>query len=169
VVGELPADDHPRGQVDHRGQVEPALTGAQVGDVADEPFARRAAGRVEVTPDQVRGLDGLLAGDRGALVGARLHRFELEFAHQVRDQPNRALVALPVQRRGDAPAAEGLPRVVEDPLDLLGEFAPPLRSGCLGPVAPRVVRRARDAEQPTHPDDRVGGLLRLNERAALCY
>ena len=28
VVGELPADDHPAGQVEHRRQIQPAFTGA---------------------------------------------------------------------------------------------------------------------------------------------
>src|SRR3954449_5858759 len=30
MAGQLPADDHPGSQVDHRGQVQPALPGAQV-------------------------------------------------------------------------------------------------------------------------------------------
>src|SRR3954471_20632615 len=63
MVGELPADHHPSGQVDHGGQVEPALAGAQVGDVADQPLPGRV--RVKVPLDQVRPAPGLAAVDGG--------------------------------------------------------------------------------------------------------
>ena len=36
ALGQRPAHEHAGVQVDHRRQVEPALAGAQVGDVADE-------------------------------------------------------------------------------------------------------------------------------------
>ena len=52
----------------------------------------------EVPSDQVRGRDRRLAGHGGALIGAWLHGPQSEFAHQVGDQPHRALVAFPVQR-----------------------------------------------------------------------
>jgi hypothetical protein len=100
---ELPADDHAGGQVDHGREVEPALAGLEVGDVTDEPGAGRAAGG-EVSSDQVGRLDRILAGHGGAFVGAWLHRFEAEFAHQVRNQPEAALVALTVELCGDPPA-----------------------------------------------------------------
>jgi len=53
AVGQLTADDHPGGQVDHGGQIQPALTGAQVGDVTDQPLAQRATVRGEGTLQQV--------------------------------------------------------------------------------------------------------------------
>ena len=115
VLGELPADDHPRGEIDHGREVEPALAGFEVGDVTDQALARCAAGRVEVPPDQVRRVDGVLAGNGGAFVGAWLHRPQPEFAHQVGDQPDAALVAFAVQLRRDPPAPRGLPGAVEDP------------------------------------------------------
>jgi hypothetical protein len=169
VVGELPADDHSGGQVDHGGQVEPALCGFEVGDVADESLAGRAAGGVEVAADQIRRCYRLLAGDRGALVGPWLHRFEAEFAHQIRDQPDAALVALTVELGRDAAAPEGLPRLLEHPAHLPGQLPASRRSRRLGPVAPGVVRRARHGQHLTHPGDLVVGLLRLDERATLSY
>jgi hypothetical protein len=164
----LPADDHSGREVDHRGQVEPALTSVEVGDVTDQPLTWRAAGG-EVPVDQVRRGDGLLAGDRGALVGTRLDRLQPEFAHQVGDQPDAALVAVAVQLSRHPAAARGLPGVVEDPLGVLGEVAPARLSRGLDPVAPGVETRPRHAQHPSHPGDLVGGLLRLDERAALGY
>jgi hypothetical protein len=72
VGGQLPAHHHPGGQVDHGGQIQPALTGLEVGDVADQPLPRLGCG--EVPTDQIRGVHRRLAGHRGALVSARLHR-----------------------------------------------------------------------------------------------
>ena len=47
-----PADDTTRPQVDHRGEVEPAFVGAELGDVCGpEPVG---AVRVEVPSDQIR-------------------------------------------------------------------------------------------------------------------
>ena len=50
----------------------------------------------------------------------QLHRPQAQLAHQVSHQPHRALVAVSVQRGGDARAAVGLPRLVEDPRHMLG-------------------------------------------------
>ena len=46
VRGGLPADHHAGGQVDDRGQVQPALAGAQVGDVPDQALSRCLGGEV---------------------------------------------------------------------------------------------------------------------------
>jgi hypothetical protein len=54
VLGQLPADDHPSGQVDHRGQIQPALTGAQVSDVPDQPLPGDLGG--ELSPPIKSGL-----------------------------------------------------------------------------------------------------------------
>ena len=51
ALGQRPAHEHAGVQVDHRRQVEPALAGAQVGDVADELVGGHRAR--EVPPDQV--------------------------------------------------------------------------------------------------------------------
>jgi hypothetical protein len=53
VVLERPADDAAAEAVDDNGEVEPALPGAQVGDVGDpQPVRRR---RLEVTLDEILG------------------------------------------------------------------------------------------------------------------
>jgi len=69
VAGELPADDHPGREINHRGQVEPALAGLEVGDVADEPLTWRGGGEVPV--DQVRAAPDLTAVNGGDPVGPR--------------------------------------------------------------------------------------------------
>ncbi len=55
---------------EHRGQIAPALPGAQVGDVPDPAGAWRGSG--EVPADQVWAGHRLLAGQGGALVAPRL-------------------------------------------------------------------------------------------------
>jgi hypothetical protein len=52
VLGQLPADDHAGGQIDHGGQIQPSLAGLEVGDVADQARTRLLGG--EVAPDQIR-------------------------------------------------------------------------------------------------------------------
>jgi hypothetical protein len=64
VLGEGPADHPPREQVDDGGQIQPALTGAQVGDVAAPRHVR--GGRVEVPSDPIGGGLRSAVDDRGA-------------------------------------------------------------------------------------------------------
>jgi hypothetical protein len=78
-------------------------------------------------------------------------------------------VALAVQLSSYAPTARGVPRIVEDLLDMLGQRATPCRRRGVGPVAPGIERRARYAELIAHPGDLVVGLVHLDERAALRY
>ena len=114
----LPADDHPGGQVDHGGQIQPALTGFQVGDVTDEPLTR--AGRGEVPLDQIRPRHRCLRRDRGAFVGLGLHRAQPELAHQLGDQTHTALVSVAVECRGHPVGYENAATVI----DLGSSFSP---------------------------------------------
>ena len=61
--GELPADDHAREQVDQEREVQAALPGPQVGEVADPQAVRR--GRGEVPVDEIRRLVRLRIRGRG--------------------------------------------------------------------------------------------------------
>src|SRR4029079_17945088 len=70
VVGHGVADDFPVEAVDDGGQVEPALPGRDVGDVADELAAGGVGG--EVAAHQVGDRCRLLVRDRGRLVRPRL-------------------------------------------------------------------------------------------------
>src|SRR5690625_789776 len=80
-----PTDDHPGVEIDHGGQEEPALTSAQVRDIAHQPGPRRLS--AEVTPDEIRPLFGVYSGDRRAFLRPRLHPEEPLLTHHRADQP----------------------------------------------------------------------------------
>jgi hypothetical protein len=124
----------------------PALPGAQIGDVADEPFAGGGAGRVEVTLKQVGRGDRLLAGDRGALVGAGCTAFRPSSRIRSATSPTLHSCPLAVELGRQPPTAEGLPGVVEHPLHLHRQDAPARSGRRLDPVAPGVERRPRHGE-----------------------
>jgi hypothetical protein len=138
MVGGLPTDDHPSGEIDDGGQIQPTLVGAQVGDVTDETGAGLPGG--EVTADQVRCADRLLTRHGGAFVRPWLAGFQPEFAHHVRDQADAAGDALPVERGRNTPAAVGAAGRLEHPTDLGGQVTAPGGGGGLGPVPPGVER-----------------------------
>jgi hypothetical protein len=64
VVGQRPADHPPAGQVHNRGQVRPALPGADIGDVPGPGGVQLEVGGTEVAGQQVHGL-GLGIGNSG--------------------------------------------------------------------------------------------------------
>ena len=64
VVGQSPADDPARGQVDDGGQVGPALPRGDIGDVADIAPVDLLA-RSKVALNQVAGRLGIRVSDRG--------------------------------------------------------------------------------------------------------
>jgi hypothetical protein len=69
VRGQLPADDDPAVAVEDEGQVEEAVPGPEVGDVADPLLVRRR--RCEVALQEIAGaLDRGLVGDRRPLLTA---------------------------------------------------------------------------------------------------
>ena len=121
----------------------------------------------EVPPDQIRAILGLFTGQRGALVRTRLHRPQPELTHQVRDQPHRALVALPfpVTPFASQPVSAATRRTRRT------MTAARVRRACAG-VSSHSARReagAGNAQLGAHPADRVGGLLRLDQRSTLGY
>ena len=79
ALGQRPAHEHAGVQVDHRRQVEPALAGAQVGDVADELVGGHRAR--EVPPDQVGPWLGVPVGDRRPLRLVRRAAADPQLAH----------------------------------------------------------------------------------------
>jgi len=153
VVGHLPAQDHPGGQVEHGGQIQPSLPGTQIGGgtsrlrghITDQPLAGNTAGG-EVAPDQVRALDRVLTADSGALVGPWLKGGQPELAHQISHHPDRAVMARAVELRGHSPTAVGAPAGLEHPGHLDREFPSAGLPSRLHPVAPGIETRPRHVE-----------------------
>src|SRR6187397_1629 len=162
VLGKRVADAGLGVAVDHRGQVQPALPGRQVGDVPDELRARRVGG--EVACDEV--------GDRAGVAGeggrgperAGLARVQVQLTHDRADQFRGDALALAEQGGVDSAVPVGLVRVGEDPLDEGGQVAPALRGRRGWPVAPLVITRRGHADPGAHLHDRVQRLLGIDER-----
>src|SRR5690606_8444922 len=74
-----------------------------------------------------------------------------------------------VEDRRDPPAASGLALLGEHLADQFGQLASSRSGGSLGGrlASPLVERRAGHAKLLTHPDDRVVGLLRFDQRRLL--
>lgn len=79
MVGELPADDHPRVHVEDECRVQPALPGRYVGDVG-EPQLVRSVGN-EPTLDEIGGPGRGVVRDRGELSTASLHTTQTDVGH----------------------------------------------------------------------------------------
>ena len=84
VIGHRPADDLTGAAVDHRRQIQPALPGTDVGDVADQLRAREVGG--EVPADQILRSAGVGVGLSRAPVGARLAGLQAQLGHDRPDQ-----------------------------------------------------------------------------------
>ena len=139
VVGQLPADQHPSGQVDHDGQVEPALTGAQVGDVADQPVPRgvRRAAESRSIRSGISTVCSLCSvvrrWPRGCTAGSPSSRIRSAI------KPTEHLMpSLPIELGGDPAAARRLPGCLEHPPHMLGQHPPSCRGRGLDPVPPAV-------------------------------
>jgi hypothetical protein len=97
VRRELPADDHPRVHVDHEAEVDLALPGPQVAEVADPQPVWRLGG--EVALHEIRALLGGRVRDRGApRLRAPLRARQARSAHQPRDLVTADLLAVADQR-----------------------------------------------------------------------
>jgi len=110
--------------IDDRGEVDPALPGGNVGDIADHFLAGR--GRGEVPADEV-GQQGGRGFGEAQPPRPRLTRLQAQLTHDAADQFQCAALALTFQLRVDAAVPVGLVRVREDLLDQLAEIGAPPR------------------------------------------
>lgn len=159
ALGQRPAHEHAGVQVDHRRQVEPALAGAQVGDVADELVGGHRAR--EVPPDQVGPWLGVPVGDRRPLRLVRRAAADPQLAHAL---------AHTVQR--DAAQAVGQEALHEPRAEAPVGLEPHAPHGVarLGPVVdgaavgnPAAVARPAHPQHLGHHRHREVALLRLHE------
>jgi hypothetical protein len=128
VVGDRPADDPAAVAVHHRGQIQPALPGAQIGDVSD-PQPVRASG-LKVALDEVGRRSDAGHADRGLAATAADQAADLGLAHQALDalaaDPDALVAQLGVHPRGAVGAASALVDL-PDPLGQPG--VAPARAG----------------------------------------
>ena len=122
-----PPDHHARVQVDHGRQVQPALAGAQVGDVAHELVGGDRAR--EVAAHQVGPGLGLGVGNRGALALVWRAAAYAQLAHQL---------AHPIQgQSGELGGQEALHEPRAEPAVRLQPDAP--HGGARGPPPPSLL------------------------------
>ena len=164
VVGHGPADDAAREQVEHHGQVQPALGGPDVGQVG-QPDPVRRPGR-EVAPEQVRRhREGMRAVRRAAEPALAPGR-QAHAAHQARDPLAADPPAMGTQggmhARAAVAAAAGLVRGAD-----LGRHRAVLdRPRALRPAGPGVVAAAAHAQHLAHDLDGVVGDVIADEGIA---
>jgi len=164
VVGRGPTHNFPAEQVDHDRQVQPALVGVDVGDVADPLLVR--TGRGEVARKQVvRDGLGVIAVGGSGLAGAGGFALYIKGFHHLGHRLLADHVAVLLELLVDAWAAVGPPAVGVGPRDLRRQFGatPSTRPGRT--QAPNVVVKPvaadpqRRAQRPHRPG--VVGLLAL--------
>src|SRR5688572_23592379 len=162
AVAHGPANNPARVQIQHGGQVQPALSRRNVGDIG-QPFFVGPAGR-KVLIEQIRG-DRIIVGAIGGrdfectfLLGP-----QLLLTHQASHPILPTLEPLNPQFGLNSGTAIGLPAVLMNVFDLLPQ-------GLIGhlPQAgrafqPSVVTTARDRQHPTHHRNREFGPVSRNE------
>jgi hypothetical protein len=83
VVGHRVAQPAPRTEIEDRSQIQPALAGRDVGDVADPGDIGRPG--VEAPPDEIRQRRGVFGRDRGPHPRRLVHAHDPVDAHQPLD------------------------------------------------------------------------------------
>ena len=163
VRGGLPADDHPREDVEHERQVDEPFTRLEVGEVAD-PQLVRAFGD-EAPLNQVGRSRGVLVGDgQPAPLAAGLGAADLVPTHESLDAASWRPDALAAQRFPHTPRpvdAEILLMHCPDALQEHGVDDRPLRRR---PRLARVIRARRDAERPANRLDPEAVPVGVDER-----
>jgi len=121
VIGHRPADDPPRERVLDGGEIEPALPGAQVGDVGHPQHVR--CGGAKLAPDEVVGDADARHPDRRAVALARDQPGDLALTHEPLDALARDHDAVTHAQFGGHPARSVDPPVVG--VDLLDALQQP--------------------------------------------
>src|ERR1700722_4306152 len=120
MIAHRPADNPAAVQVHDGGQIEPALSGLDVGDVGEPDPVRRGGGEVAV--EQVRGDRKVVAAvGRPHPPGPCHDGANAVMAHQPLDATTAYPAALGLQLGMDARAAVASADVAMNPLDLVNE------------------------------------------------
>src|SRR5699024_9957187 len=160
-----------------RGQMQPPLTRAQIGDIAAQPRPgnRRREIPIPLLIEHMISYMGrvrLRVLDRRGLECPQPLGLQTMSAH---DRPHRGLrhlhTVLVQQHRQRLPPGH-TPRRLHLRLDRSNQLlmpCMPLRRACIPALQPAVERRTGDAENLAHHHDRVGGPLCLNELVEILY
>src|SRR5699024_8851278 len=97
---QLPADDHASGKVNDRGQIQPALSCFQIGDIRNQCLTWCVGTRIEIAVQVIVKDLRLIIWDRGALIRSFLDGCQSHLAHQIGDQTHRADDAFVVEFGG---------------------------------------------------------------------
>ena len=147
VVGQLPADDAPGVDVEHHGQVAPALPGADIGEVG-KPQLIGARG-AEVAAHEIGSGYRRRAGDRRTLDLAWGDAGDAVEAHQPLDSAARHTDALVAQVVPDLELAVDAVAAGMHTAYLGKQPDVTQRTGRRWPCAPGTVGAGRDLELPT--------------------
>jgi hypothetical protein len=124
VIGHGEADDTTALEIDHRRQVQPALPGAHVGDVAAPGGVDLAHADPEVATDEVDGFGlGVRIRDRGLLEAALAASDKTVKGHETSDTLSPDADAVVSQLVGDPGCPISAPGLLVDLFDPLGELA----------------------------------------------
>src|SRR5215207_3861779 len=158
--------DHPaRGNVDHGGQIQPAVPGREVGDVATPAGIDRGGVDGKVAADQVRAGGGCRVGDGRALEPARRAATQPGGAHQACHTFAAMAVPATTQFGVDAWGAVAALGGLVGLADVLGELLIGALAGRDGAGMVGVVGGTGDLQQLARPlEGALLCLLRLDER-----
>ena len=166
--GHRPADDQPGVGVLDRGEVQPPLAGAQVGDVSDPEHVR--AGPVEVALDKVGGRGDPRDPDRRLEPLAGPDARDTGGFHQPGDPLARDPdLVLDPQLRVDPRDPVHAAALLMDQLDLLDQPSVSQRPVRRRPALPIVKASPAHIEHAAHHGNGKVALLRGDKRVALAY
>jgi hypothetical protein len=151
VRGELPADDHAAVAVEDESEVEEAIPGTQIGDVAHPLLVRRRRG--EVALEQIAGaLDRGLVRDRRPMLAATPLALDPMLAHDAGDLVATDVDPAPAQLKPGLAGAVDAAVAGARGLDLFEQLAVGKRATGRLPGPARVVSAHRHLE---HAADRL--------------
>src|SRR3954451_3128979 len=153
VIGDRPADNRTRVQVDHGGQVGPAVPSSDVGDVAAPLLVRRLGG--ELPAEQVWSVHRPASGDRGPLPGLGVSSPQPSGPHKPPD-PLEAQSVADRRELGAHPSHAGVAaRVSVQPAHDRNQLGVCLRPPRKAGRAPVVIAGRGHAQFPAHERHRV--------------
>src|SRR5215211_991987 len=165
VLGQGEANHPARGDVDHRGQVQPAFPGRDIGDVATPAGVDRGGVDGKVAADQVRAGGGCRIGDGRALEPARGAATQPGGAHQACHTLAAMAVPATTQLGVDAWSAVAALGGLVGLADVLGELLIGAVAGRDGAGAVGIVGGTGDLQQLARAlEGALLGSLRLDER-----